>query len=103
MRTLLKVTMDVEAANKAIQSGELARIMGELAEMIQPEASYFFTDQGHRTGIYVFDLKDPSQIPQIAEPLFQILLAEVQFTPVMNQEELGKGLEALAEPQHAAV
>ena len=34
MRTLLKVTMDVEAANEAIQSGELARIMGELAEMI---------------------------------------------------------------------
>ncbi len=103
MRTLLKVTMDVEAANKAIQSGEFGRVMGELAEMIQPEASYFLTEQGCRTGLYVFDLKDPSQIPQIAEPLFQILLAEVQFTPVMNQEELGKGLEALAEPQPAAV
>ncbi len=103
MRTLLKVTMDVEAANKAIQSGELGRIMSDLAEMIQPEASYFLTEQGQRTGLYVFDLKDPSQIPQIAEPLFMVLKAEVQFTPVMNQEELVKGLEAWAESQHAAV
>ncbi len=103
MRTLLKVTMDVEAANEAIQSGELARIMGELAEMIQPEASYYFTEQGCRTGLYVFDLKDPSQIPQIAEPLFMVLKAEVQFTPVMNQEELGIGLKAWAESQHVAV
>ncbi len=103
MRTLLKVTLDVEAGNKAIQSGELGRIMSDLAEMIQPEASYFLTEQGQRTGLYVFDLKDPSQIPQIAETLIQELKAKVEFTPVMNQEELGRGLEAWAESQHAAV
>ncbi len=99
----MKVTPDVEAANKAIQSGEFGLIMGELAEMIQPEASYFLTEQGRRTALYVFDLKDPSQIPQIAENLFIVLKAEVQFTPVMNQEELGRGLEASAEAQHVAV
>ncbi len=99
----MKVTPDVEAANKAIQSGEFGWIMGELAEMIQPEASYFLTEQGRRTALYVFDLKDPSQIPQIAENLFIVLKAEVQFTPVMNQEELGRGLEASAEAQHVAV
>ena len=103
MRTLLKVTLDVEAGNKAIQSGELGRIISELAEMIQPEASYFLTGEGRRTALFVFDMKDPSQIPQIAENLFQVLKAEVQFTPVMNQEELGRGLEAWAESQHAAV
>lgn len=103
MRTLLKVTPDVEAANKAIQSGEFGRIMGELAEMIQPEASYFLTEQGRRTALYVFDMKDPSQMPQIAENLFIVLKAEVEFTPVMNQEELGRGMEASAESQHAAV
>ncbi len=41
--------------------------------------------------------------PKIAEKLFIVLKAEVQFTPVMNQEELGRGLEASAESQHVAV
>ena len=103
MRTLLKVTPDVEAGSSAIQSGELDRILSELAEMIQPEASYFLTEEGHRTALYVFDMKDPSQIPQIAEDLFQVLKAEVQFSPVMNQEELERGLGAWAEAHHATV
>jgi len=39
----------------------------------------------------------------LLEKLFIVLKAEVQFTPVMNQEELGRGLEASAESQHVAV
>ena len=73
--------------------------MKELSEMIEPEASYFFTEQGRRTSLYVFDMKDSSQMPQIAENLFQVLKAEVKFSPVMNQEELGRGLQAWGESQ----
>jgi hypothetical protein len=42
----------------------------------------------------VFDLKDPSEIPGIAEPFFMHLNAKVDFCPVMNAEDLQKGLEA---------
>lgn len=101
MRTLLKVSLDVAAANKAAQDGTLGQIIGSVAEMIQPEASYFLTEKGKRTAYFFFDLKDPSQIPQIAEPFFIGLNAEVDFTPVMNQEELGRGLESLAVAAHA--
>lgn len=97
MRTLLKASLPVEAANKATQDGTIGQVIGAVAEMIQPEASYFMTENGKRTAYFVFDLHDPSQIPQIAEPLFTRLHAAVDFVPVMNQEELGQGLQAWAE------
>ena len=48
-------------------------------------------------------LKDASQIPPIAEIFFTELKAEVQFTPVMNKEDLQSGLQASAHLHHAAV
>ncbi len=41
-----------------------------------------------------FDMKDPAMIPQIAEPLFSGMNAEIDFIPVMNQAELQQGLAA---------
>ena len=99
MRTLLKVTLNVQAGNKAIVENKLGSMMGKLAETLQPEAAYFLTEGGQRTAIYVFDLKDTSDIPKIAEPLFTQLDAQVQFSPVMNKDELQKGLEAWSKSQ----
>lgn len=95
MRTLLRVTMDdVEAANKAIQDGSLPMIIKTTMEKLKPEASYFHTNNGNRSCFMVFDLKDPSEIPVISEPFFTKLKARVEYCPVMNAEELQKGLEA---------
>jgi len=44
----------------------------------------------------VFDLEDPSQIPSIVEPMFSKLNATVEMFPVMNREDLQKGLEQLS-------
>lgn len=44
----------------------------------------------------VLDMADPSQIPQIAEPLFLNVDAAVEFAPVMNAEDLKKALEIVA-------
>ncbi len=103
MRTMLKVSLEVEAGNEAIQSGRLGEIIGMVSERIKPEASYFFTEQGQRTALFVFDMKDQSQIPPIAEIFFTELKAEVQFTPVMNKEDLQSGLQASAHLHHATV
>lgn len=92
MRTLLKVTLEVEAANKAIIDGTLGQIIDSTVAAIHPEASYFLADNGRRTGYFVFDLKDVSEIPRIAEPFFTKLNAEVTFVPAMNHEDLKKGL-----------
>lgn len=92
MRTLLKATLDVEASNKAILDGTLSRIMKDTADRLKPEATYYLVQDGCRSCIMVFDLKDPSDIPAIAEVFFLNLKAKVEFSPVMNADDLQKGL-----------
>jgi hypothetical protein len=100
MRTLLKITMPVEHGNKAVKDGSLSRIMQSLIQELKPESSYFYPERGRRTAIFVFDLKDPTQIPQVAEPLFEKLCAEVELFPVMNADELRAGLEKTTKKHH---
>lgn len=95
MRTLLRAVMEVEASNKAIIDGSLPKVIKSAMDSIHPEASYFLATDGCRSCFMVFDLKDPSDIPSIAEPFFSGMNAKVEFTPVMNAEELQKGLEKL--------
>jgi hypothetical protein len=92
MRTLLRFSMPAVAGNKAITDGRLGPVIGRLLEALRPEASYFLTLAGRRTGLVVFDLEDVSQIPVITEPLFMNLDAEVEFVPVMSAADLQKGL-----------
>jgi len=93
MRTLLRVTLDVVASNKAIMDGSLPAIMQSTIERLRPEASYFHTVDGCRACFMVFDLKDASEIPAISEPFFTQLNAKVDFCPVMNADDLQKGLK----------
>ncbi len=95
MRMLLKAQVPVEAGNDAIASGRIGEILGGLMERLQPEAAYFVGQGGDRGCYIFFDLEDPSQIPVIAEPLFQGLNASVEFTPAMNFEDVQKGLAEL--------
>lgn len=93
MRMLLKVCLDVEAANKTIVDGTLAKIFESTVEAIHPESSYFLAEDGRRAAHFVFDLKDSADIPRIVEPFFMKLNAEVVLLPAMNYEDLKKGLQ----------
>ncbi len=97
MRMMMKVKVDTEAGSRAIQDGSIASALQEVFASLQPEATYFGPEDGMRTAWIVFDLKDPSQLPSITEPLFRQLKATVEMFPVMNQEDLQKGLQQLAE------
>src|SRR3954464_11405173 len=96
MRTLLKVQMDVEAANRAIKDGSWARTMQRVLQELQPEAAYFTALDGKRTGLIVFDLKEPSQIPSVAEPFFMAVNASIEISPVMTMEDVQTGLQEAA-------
>lgn len=84
--------MDVNAANKGIQDGSLPQLLQSTMDKLKPEAAYFHAFDGQRSCMMVFDLKDPSEIPSIAEPFFMKLQAKVDLCPVMNAEDLKKGL-----------
>jgi hypothetical protein len=95
MRCMLKIEVETQAGNKAITDGSLPKILQQIMDKIQPEAAYFATEDGCRTAFVFFDLADTSDIPVIAEPAFMNLGAKVTFMPVMNQDDLQKGLAQL--------
>lgn len=92
MRMLLKYELGLAATNEAIRTGKIGEINKRLTACTDPEAAYFGTENGRRTGYVFFDLTDPAQIPVIAEPLFQGAEATVEFIPVMNADDLQRGL-----------
>lgn len=92
MRMMLRITMPVETSNRAVKDGSLPKVIGSVLEKLKPEAAYFFPDNGKRSGLFVFDLKDVSEIPMLVEPFFLSLDATVDLTPVMNADDLKSGL-----------
>jgi hypothetical protein len=95
MRMMLKVSMPVESGNTAVKDGLLKKVLEESMARLKPEAAYFFAENGCRTAMMIFDLADASDIPSVAEPFFTALSAAVTLVPVMNAEDLGKGLQKL--------
>lgn len=92
MRTMIRVKMPVEAGNKAVQDGSLQKTITEALQRLKPEAAYFFAEHGVRAAIMIVEMKEPSEIPAIAEPFFTRLNASVEFIPIMNAEDLKLGL-----------
>ena len=91
MRMLLRVSVPVEAGNAAAKAGTLGSTIEQILADLKPEAAYFLADDsGNRSGSIVFDMKDTSQIPAIAEPWFLAFNAKVSFRPVMNPQDLAK-------------
>jgi hypothetical protein len=89
MRMLLRVSIPVEAGNAAVKAGTLGSTIERIVADLKPEATYFFADDdGQRSGSIVFDMKDPSQIPAIAEPWFLAFSAKVSFRPIMTPQDL---------------
>ncbi len=96
MRMLLKWESGLEATNEAVRTGKMAEVNEALDASARPEAAYFGTENGKRTAYIFFDLTDPAEISVIAEPLFQ-LNSTVEFIPVMNVDDLQRGLAAVGE------
>jgi hypothetical protein len=93
---MLRISIPASSGNKSIQDGSLPRIIQNALETLKPESAYFFPEDGKRTALMVFDLKDPTQIPVVAEPFFMGFDAEVKMIPVMNAQDLQAGLAQLS-------
>ncbi len=91
MRMLLRVSIPVEAGNAAAKAGTLGSTIEQILADLKPEAAYFFADDsGQRSGSILFDMKDTSEIPAVAEPWFLAFNAEVSLRPIMNPQDLAK-------------
>ncbi len=93
---MLKAVVDTEAGNEAVRNGSIAGVIEQMVQRLNPEAVYFTgSEDGQRSCIVVFDMADPSQMPAISEPLFQVGKARVTLAPCMNLDDLQKGLSEL--------
>jgi hypothetical protein len=96
MRVMLKFTLPVEKGNQAIKDGSLGKTLESIMNKLKPEAAYFAPLDGKRSGMIFFDLAEPSQIVEVVEPLFLNLNAATEIVPVMNADDLRKGLAKAA-------
>ena len=92
MRIMLRFTLPVEKGNQAFNDGSLGKAMESVMNKLKPEAAYFGTLDGKRGGMLFLDLAEPSQIVEAVEPLFLNLNAAVEMIPVMNGDDLRRGL-----------
>jgi hypothetical protein len=85
----MKVSIPVEAGNAAARSGTLGTTVKGILDELKPEATYFVANEhGQRCGYIVFDMKDTSQIPSIAEPWFLAFNASISISPAMKPQDL---------------
>jgi hypothetical protein len=97
MRMLMRVSIPVEAGNRAAKAGTLGTMVEKILANLKPEAAYFFADDdGQRSGSIVFEMKDTSEIPAVAEPWFLTFNAKVTFRPIMDVADLGKAGPSIA-------
>lgn len=86
---LLRVSIPVETGNAAAKAGTLGSTIEKILADLKPEAAYFIADDnGCRSGSIVFDMKDTSQIPAVAEPWFLAFNAKISIRPVMTVQDL---------------
>ena len=95
MRVMARISIPVESGNQKVKDGTLRAAMQRAAEQWKPEAMYYTTFDGQRTAFMVFDMPDTSGMPPFAEPFFREMNANVQLVPVMNSDDLQKGLSQL--------
>lgn len=90
MRVLMTVSLPVETANDMAMDGMLGKKIKEILDEQKPEAAYFTTEDGMRTGLIFLNLKYSSEIPKYAEPWFLSFDAFIDVKPVMSFADLQK-------------
>ena len=88
MRMMLRATMPVDTGNAAISDGSLQTKVQKILADLKPEAAYFIEENGQRTALIFFDMKDSSELPAVAEPWFLAFNASLTVKPAMNPQDL---------------
>jgi|SRR5215831_4086077 len=96
MRFMIQFSIPTQYGNEVVRSGKVDKVFKKLGEDLKPEAMYFYPDEGLRAGCIFIQSDNPAIGVAVGERLWFGLQAQVKITPVMNGEELGKGLSEVA-------
>jgi hypothetical protein len=92
MRFLIRARIPAESGNRMVQDPNFITRLEEYINKIKPEASYFMPVEGQRSMAYIVNIERNDQLPSTVEQLFQ-WGANVDVIPVMNFDDLKKGLQ----------
>jgi hypothetical protein len=92
MRFLILAKIPTEDGNKMVQDPNLLRKLEKYINKVKSEATYFFEADGNRVASFIVDIENTEQIPVLVEPLFSGMGAHVELHPVMNFDDLKKGI-----------
>ena len=92
MRFLIRTRIPTESGNKMVQDPNFMKNLEEYMNKVKPEAAYFMPIDGHRSAAFIVNMESNDEVPAVVEPLFQWMGANVDVIPVMNFEDLKKGI-----------
>jgi len=92
MRLMLNFSIPVARGNAAAKDGTLGKAIEGLITATKAEASYFTLIDGQRGGFLIFDSNDPAILPRALEPFFAALDAAIEIVPLLNLDDLKRGL-----------
>ena len=97
MRMMVTFSIPNDNGNDIVRSGKIAQVFQNLMEDIKPEAAYMYPRDGQRGGHLIINMTDSSEVAAVAERIWFGLKADVTMTPVMNPEDLQKGLAGMGD------
>jgi len=92
MRFMIQFSVPTQHGNEVVRSGKIDKVFKKLAEEFKPEAMYFYPAGGERAGCMFIQSDNPSICAAIGERMWFGLRAQISVTPVMNADDLGRGL-----------
>lgn len=96
MRMMAIVEFDLEKGNEVVRSGAIQDIFKRVMDELRPEAAYFGPVNGARGAYLIVNMDDSSKLPLFSETLFQEMHATIEWIPVMDADELQRGLQQLS-------
>jgi hypothetical protein len=93
MRVLIRVIFPSEAGTRAVRDPNFLKNIQAFIDNYKAEAAYFTPSNGDRGANFIIDMPSSDMMATIAEPFFE-MGARVEMQPVMNFEDLKKGLSA---------
>ena len=95
MRMMAIVEFDLEKGNEVVSSGAIKDIFKRVMDELRPEAAYFGPVNRQRGAYLIVNMDDASKLPPFSETLFQEMHAKIEWIPVMNADDLQRGLQQL--------
>jgi hypothetical protein len=95
MRVLVRAKIPIDAGNKMVQDPNFLKNLEQYMNKVKPEAAYFMPIDGDRAMAFIININNDYEMPSIVEPLFQEMGAKVEVVPVVNFDDLKKGISQM--------